>query len=342
MPVKDQVIESLKGIPVPGVGRSIVQMNLVRDILITDSKLDISLSSTALGQESQEWLRSKIEKTVSKIKGIDKPNIQFSPAAAKDINQIKQIIAVMSGKGGVGKSLVSSLIAASLRRQGYEVGILDADITGPSIPKMFGVSGYPRMSESGMLPLLSKSGIEIMSLNLLLPKEDDAVIWRGPIIGKVITQFWEEVLWGQLDYLIVDLPPGTADAPLTILQQLPVSGIIIVSTPQDLTAMIVKKAVNMAKRMNKPVIGVVENMSYLYVAEMKKKIELFGPSRGEEIAAMAGAPLMARLPVDTELAQLIDRGDIEAYTNDIVEKLGQAVAQAKLNSPVESTSPVEK
>ena len=170
-----------------------------------------------------------------------------------------------------------------------------------------------------------------MSLNLLLPDENEAVIWRGPIIGKVITQFWEEVLWGQLDYLIVDLPPGTADAPLTVLQQLPVSGIIIVSSPQDLATMIVKKAVNMAKTMKKPIIGVVENMSYLYVPEIDKKIELFGNSKGEEMARTAGAPLLAQIPIDPKLAKLCDEGEIERYDDEVLDKFGQALSKILAN-----------
>jgi hydrogenase maturation protease len=202
------------------------------------------------------------------------------------------------------------------------VGILDADITGPSIPKMFGVKDSPACSENGMLPLSTLSGIEVMSLNLLLPAEDEAVIWRGPIIAGIITQFWEEVLWGKLDYLIVDLPPGTADAPLTVLQKIPVSGIIIVSSPQDLATMIVKKAVHMAKQMKKPIIGVIENMSYLYVPEIDKKIEIFGKSRGEEMAQSAGAPLLAQLPLDPQLAALCDKGQVENYRSDIIESLG--------------------
>ena len=206
------------------------------------------------------------------------------------------------------------------------MGILDADVTGPSIPKMFGVNERPSFNDNGMLPIISRTGIEIMSLNLLLEHEDDAVIWRGPIIAKVISQFWEEVLWGTLDYLIVDLPPGTADVPLTVMQQLPITGIVIVTTPQDLTTMIVKKAVNMAKTMKKPIIGIVENMSYLYVAEIKKKIELFGKSRGEEMAKMAGAPLLAQIPVDTELAALIDTGSIESYLSDNLDKMGKSLA----------------
>ncbi|MBA7581126.1 Iron-sulfur cluster carrier protein [subsurface metagenome] len=175
-------------------------------------------------------------------------------------------------------------MAVALKRQGYEVGVLDADITGSSIPKMFGITTRPGGSNTGILPVLSRSGMEIMSMNLLLPQEDDAVIWRGPLISKAITQFWEDVVWGKLDYLIVDLPPGTADASLTVMQTLPIYGVIIVFTPQDLTTMIVKKAVNMAQKMDKPVLGVVENMSYLYVPEIDKRIELFGKSRGEEMA----------------------------------------------------------
>ncbi len=203
-----------------------------------------------------------------------------------------------------------------------------ADITGPSIPKMFGLKLTPSGNESGILPVLSKSGIEVMSINLFLPSEDDAVIWRGPLIGRAITQFWEEVLWGKLDYLIVDLPPGTADAPLTVLQSLPVSGIIIVFTPQDLTAMVVRKAVNMARQMSKPILGVVENMSYLYVPEIDKKIELFGRSRGEEMAKAAHAPLLGQLPIDPELAKLCDEGNIERYDSDIMTRLGESISQA--------------
>jgi hydrogenase maturation protease len=227
----------------------------------------------------------------------------------------------MSGKGGVGKSLVTALTAILLRSRGLNVGILDADITGPSIPRMFGLTARPRGSESGILPVTSAGGIQIISINLFLPEEEDAVIWRGPLIGKAITQFWEDVLWGNLDYMVVDLPPGTADAPLTALQVLPVNGIIIVFTPQDLTTMIVKKAVRMAGQMNKKVLGVVENMSYLYLPEIKKNIEIFGKSRGEEMAGAAGAPLLARIPVDPRLAALCDEGHIERYSSEVLDAL---------------------
>jgi hydrogenase maturation protease len=231
----------------------------------------------------------------------------------------------MSGKGGVGKSLVAGLTAVALKRKGYSVGILDADITGPSIPKMFGLKGPPNGNENGLLPIITESGIEVMSINLLLPVEDHAVIWRGPLIAGAITQFWEEVLWGKLDYMVVDLPPGTADAPLTVLQSLPISGIIIVTTPQDLTTMVVKKAVNMAQQMKKSIIGVVENMSYLYVPEINKKIELFGKSRGEETAKAAGAPFLGQIPIDTALAKLCDEGKIERYDSEIITNLSSSL-----------------
>ncbi|MBA7683389.1 Iron-sulfur cluster carrier protein [subsurface metagenome] len=233
----------------------------------------------------------------------------------------------MSGKGGVGKSLVASLMAVALKRQGYEVGVLDADITGSSIPKMFGITTRPGGSNTGILPVLSRSGMEIMSMNLLLPQEDAAVIWRGPLISKAITQFWQDVVWGKLDYLIVDLPPGTADASLTVMQALPIFGVIIVSTPQDLTTMIVKKAVNMAQKMGKPILGVVENMSYLYVPEIDKRIELFGKSRGEEMAQAARAPLLGQLPIDPELAKLCDEGTIERYNSDAFTAMARTLIQ---------------
>lgn len=318
MSTQEQVMKSLETVLVPGVMRSVVKMNLVQEVNVTDHKVDVTVASAALAPAAQEWLKDKIKDVTGKITGVKETNVNFVDGKPKDLNKISHIIAVMSGKGGVGKSLVASLTAVALKRQGYEVGILDADITGPSIPKMFGISTRPSGSKSGILPVTSKSGIAVMSINLFLPSEDDAVIWRGPLIGRAITQFWEEVLWGKLDYLIVDLPPGTADAPLTVMQTLPVSGVIIVFTPQDLTTMIVKKAIRMAQQMGKSVLGVIENMSYLYVPEMDKKIELFGKSRGEEMAHAAHAPLLGQLPIDPQLARLCDEGDIERYDSEVL------------------------
>ncbi len=325
---QEKIKEALADVLVPGIRRSLTDLNLVQDIELGSGRVKITLASTALDEDAQRWVKEKAASVVKQIADNTTIEVVFSEKRPLDINRVKHVIAVMSGKGGVGKSLVTALTAVLLNRQGFSVGILDADITGPSIPKMFGISSRPRGSESGILPVLSANGIEIISINLFLPGDDEAVIWRGPLIGKAITQFWEDVLWGNLDYLIVDLPPGTADAPLTALQVLPVSGAIIVFTPQDLTTMIVKKAVKMAQQMDKKVLGVVENMSFLYVPELKKQIDIFGKSRGDEMSRAAGAPLLARIPIDPELATLCDEGHIERYAAEILTTYRDALLKA--------------
>ncbi len=330
MVTEGQVRESLKEVLVPGIMRSLVMLNMVRQVTVSNQRINVTLASTALSEATQDWIGTKTKTVVEKLPDVDKVDVEFIEIKPIELNQIQYVIAVMSGKGGVGKSLVASLTAVALKRQGNEVGILDADITGSSIPKMFGITARPGGSNTGILPVLSRSGMEVMSFSLLLPHEDDAVIWRGPLISKAITQVWEDVVWGKLDYLVVDLPPGTADASLTVMQTLPVSGVIIVFTPQDLTTMIVKKAVNMAKKMGKPILGVVENMSYLYVPEIDKRIELFGKGKGEEMAQAAKAPLLGQLPIDPELAKLCDEGNIERYNSDAFTNLSQALVQALL------------
>jgi len=337
MVTEGQVRESLKEVLVPGVMRSLVMLNMVRQVTVSNQRINIILASTALSEAAQDWIGTKTKMVVEKLLDVDKVDVEFIEIKPIELNQFQYVIAVMSGKGGVGKSLVAGLTAVALKRQGNEVGILDADITGSSIPKMLGITARPGGSNTGILPVLSRSGVEVMSFNLLLPQEDDAVIWRGPLISKAITQFWEDVVWGKLDYLIVDLPPGTADASLTVMQTLPVSGVIIVFTPQDLTTMIVRKAVNMAKKMGKPILGVIENMSYLYVPEIDRRIELFGKSRGEEMAQAAKAPLLGQLPIDPELAKLCDEGNIERYNSDVFTKLSQALAQALPKAKLEQT-----
>ena len=327
MVTEEQVRESLKEVLVPGVMRSLVGLNLVREVMVSDQRVNITLASAALNAGAQDWVRARTKAVVERLPDINEVEVEFTEIKPKELNQIDHIIAVMSGKGGVGKSLVASLIAVALRRQGHEVGILDADITGPSIPKMFGIITRPGGSDTGILPVISKSGIEVMSFNLLLPQEDDAVIWRGPLMSKAVTQFWEDVVWGRLHCLVVDLPPGTADIPLTVMQIIPISGVIIVFTPQDLTTMIVRKAANMAQKLDKPILGVIENMSYLYVAEIDKRIELFGKSRGEEMAQAVRAPLLGQLPIDPELAKLCDEGEIERYTSDAFTSMAQTFTQ---------------
>lgn len=226
-------------------------------------------------------------------------------------SNVKKVIGVVSGKGGVGKSLVTSLLASAMQARGNACAVLDADITGPSIPKSFGIKSRAKADETGLLPEESKLGVKIMSINLLLESEDSPVVWRGPVISGVIQQFWKDVAWGDVDYMFVDMPPGTGDVSLTVFQNLPVDGIIIVTSPQDLVTMIVKKAFNMAKLMNIPVLGLVENMSYVVCPDCGKEIKVFGESKIDEIAAEMGVPVLAKIPIDPKTASLVDKGAIE-------------------------------
>ena len=231
-------------------------------------------------------------------------------------NDIKKVIAVVSGKGGVGKSMVTSLMSVNMQRRGYRTGILDADITGPSIPKAFGITEKASANEIGIFPLLSKTGIRTMSVNNLLENDTDPVVWRGPVIAGTVKQFWTDVLWGDVDYLFVDMPPGTGDVPLTVFQSLPVDGIIVVTSPQELVSMIVGKAVKMAEMMDIPVLGLVENMSYFACPDCGKEIPVFGESKIEEVAAEYGLEVLGRLPINPKLAAAVDKGMIELYEGD--------------------------
>ena len=245
------------------------------------------------------------------------------------LSEVKRVIAVLSGKGGVGKSFVTGAIATELARRGNKVGILDADITGPSIPKMFGMSGrHVHALGNLMLPEISEHGVKVMSSNLLLQNETDPVLWRGPVIAGAIRQFWSETSWGPIDYLLVDMPPGTGDVALTVFQSLPVDGIVIVTSPQDLVSMIVAKAVNMAEKMNVPILGIVENMSYIVCPDCGKHINVFGNSHVDEVAAKHHLPVLAKCPIDPQLAELSDAGMIETYGGEYLE--GAADACEKL------------
>lgn len=226
-------------------------------------------------------------------------------------SKVKKVIGVVSGKGGVGKSMVTALSAIAANRNGYKTGIMDADITGPSIPKMFNIHEKAFGSEFGIVPAVTPTELEIMSINLLTENETDPVVWRGPVIGGVVEQFWTDVYWGDLDVLFIDMPPGTGDVPLTVFQSLPIDGIIVVTSPQDLVSMIVTKAVKMAQLMNIPVLGLVENMSYLECPDCGKKIEVFGPSQVEQVAVANGLKVLEKLPINPELAKLADQGRIE-------------------------------
>jgi Mrp family chromosome partitioning ATPase len=321
----EDIAKELENIVLPMLGRSIGSLNLVRSVARSDHSVKLEVAAPALNDMARQVLSVQITKQLKGLPDVENIDISYIDSKPAELNKITHVVAVMSGKGGVGKSLVSALLAIGLRRQGCAVGILDADITGPSIPRMFGLSEKPIAFQEGLLPALTLSGIAVMSINLLLEKEDEAVIWRGPLIAGAIKQFWEEVFWGKLDYLIVDLPPGTADAPLTVIKSLPVSGLVIVSTPQELSTMIVRKAVSMARSTGSHILGVVENMSYLYLADIDRRIELFGPSHVKELCRAAGAPLLAQIPLDTSLAGLCDRGRVETYDSQLIAELASGV-----------------
>jgi len=250
-------------------------------------------------------------------------------AKANELSHVKKVIAVVSGKGGVGKSLVTSLLAVLARRAGHRTAILDADITGPSIPKSFGLTQRAEGCEAGLFPVRTKTGIEVMSLNLLLDNDTDPVVWRGPIIAGTVKQFWTEVIWGDVDFMFVDMPPGTGDVPLTVFQSLPVDGVVVVASPQELVGMIVEKAVRMAGMMKIPVLGLVENMSYMVCPDCGKQLKPFGESRADDIAKKHGIPAVARLPIDPKLAAACDKGVIElfdgAWLDGMLSHLEQAL-----------------
>ena len=240
-------------------------------------------------------------------------------------SSVKKVIAVVSGKGGVGKSTVTSTLAVAMARKGYRVGVLDADITGPSVPTAFGVSECQGANEDGLYPALSKGGIQVMSINLLLDNPADPVVWRGPVIAGAVKQFWTDVIWEDVDYMFVDMPPGTGDVPLTVFQSLPIDGIVIVTSPQDLVSMIVSKAVKMAGMMHVPVYGFVENYAYLECPDCGKKIQVFGPSHLDEVAEKFGLPILARLPIDPKVAEAFDSGNMESISTDRVADVIAAI-----------------
>ncbi len=242
-----------------------------------------------------------------------------------ELSKIGKVIAIVSGKGGVGKSLVTALTAVSVQRSGHTVGILDADITGPSIPKMFGIKQRAEGNEQGIFPVRSKLGTDVMSVNLLLENSEDPVIWRGPVIAGAVKQFWTDVIWGDNEYLFVDMPPGTGDVPLTVFQSIPVDGILIVATPQELVSMIVEKAVRMAETMHVPILGLVENMSYAECPDCGKRIPIFGESHIDEIAAEHHLPVLGKIPMNPKLAGACDKGMVELFEGDWLEPAVRAV-----------------
>ncbi len=246
----------------------------------------------------------------------------------KELNpysRVEKVIAVVSGKGGVGKSLVTSLMASEMQRRGHRCAVLDADITGPSIPKSFGITEHCRGTEEYLLPATSSTGLQIMSINLILENETEPVVWRGPVIAGAVTQFWTDVIWTDVDYMFVDMPPGTGDVPLTVFQSLPIDGVIIVTTPQDLVGMIVSKAVNMADMMNVPVLGIVENMSYFKCPDCGKEHAIFGESKVEKVAQAFGIEHFTRLPIDPAVSALVDAGKVESVSGQQIAGMADVI-----------------
>jgi ATP-binding protein involved in chromosome partitioning len=323
---KEMVIKALALVNDPELHQSLADLNMVRDVKVIGGEIEVTIALTVPNCPLKEKIESDVRAAIVALPGVTEVSVQMTSMTDEErkslfgepkdgvallYNHIKCVVAVMSGKGGVGKSLVTGLLAKVLAERGYQVGILDADITGPSIPMLFGLHGPVEGGPVGIRPLQSKGGVKVISMNLLLENEDAPVIWRGPLVGKAITQLWGDVFWGDLDYLLVDLPPGTSDASLTTMQSLPVNGIVMVTTPQSLASMVVRKAVHMAQAVKTPIVGVVENMAFFICPDTGKQHFIFGPSHAGEVARASSAPLLAQLPIDPRVAALCDAGKIE-------------------------------
>ena len=345
------VMDGLKNVLDPEIGRSIVDLNMVRDITVDDGNVMVKIALTVAHCPLAKTLQTDVENAVRKLGDVRSVKVDTTTMTRKELEDLKlklqssvtpssspkdsgrigpgierlgrrgirSIIAIISGKGGVGKSFVTTALASELRRCGYEVGVLDADLTGPSIAKVLGVTGKPHKGPNGgIVPLRTHSGIKVMSINLVLDDPSMPVIWRGPIVNSVIRQLYWDVDWGELHYLLVDLPPGTSDAPLTVFQSLPLDGVVVVSSPQELASMIVSKAVNMAKKMDAPILGLVENMSYLKCPSCGETISIFGESKGEKLAMSLDLPFLGAIPLDPSIARLSDLGRIEEYSSSTI------------------------
>lgn len=345
MITNDEILDALKKVFDPELGRSIVELGMVRDLQISDSgAVTFTLALTIPGCPMKAQMERDARMAVMALPGITDVKVTFGAMTEDEkkaifangkpelpklnkFNQVQKVVAVLSGKGGVGKSSITAMLACELARSGKKVGILDADITGPSIPRLFGLPpGGLRGSDQGILPAVTSLGIKVVSINLMIANEDAAVIWRGPMISGTIQQFWRDVLWGKLDYLLVDLPPGTSDAALTVMQTIPVNGVVLVSTPQELAGMVVRKADSMLKQLKKPVMAVVENMSYFVCPDCGKQHEIYGPSHIEALAKSVETDIAIRMPMDPQLATLADTGKIESYASveigEMIKKIG--------------------
>jgi len=347
---REEIVDALRNVIDPEIHINIVDLNMVKDIKIGKDNVELLIALTIPGCPLAKTISSDIEKSLAKI-GISKVSVQTTAMTQEELEQVRKmlqqrmasgqghgshgaagidrldskgienIIAIVSGKGGVGKSFTTSLLAVELRKQGYEVGVLDADITGPSQAKIFGLTQRPVGTPQGVLPVETKTGIKVISMQLLVDDAKKPTIWRGPIINNLIRQLYLDVNWGDLHYLLIDLPPGTSDAPLTVFQSLPLTGVVVVTTPQDLAKLIVTKSVNMAKTLNVPILGVIENMSYVICDHCGKKMEIFGAPKGELLAKDIDAPFIGLVPIDPKIAELSDNGMIENYQSKVFAEI---------------------
>jgi len=347
MPTTDQVMQALSRVHDPELGRDLVSLNMVRNLLIEDEAISFTLQLTIPGCPLKDHMAKEAREALMALPGVKIVNINFGSMTEDErkqvlnnrkrslpklntMNKIERVFSVMSGKGGVGKSSVTAMLAVEFARQGHKVGILDADITGASIPKLFGLpAGGLRGGDLGILPAITPSGIRIVSSNLMLKEEDTSVAWRGPLIAGMIEKFWNDVLWGRLDYLLVDLPPGTSDATITVMQNLPVNGVMLVTTPQELSGLVVRKAAHLLNRLDIPILGIVENMSYFRCPGCEQEYAIFGPSHAEQLAIDFNTPLVARLPIDPDIAQLCDQGKVEQIQIPEISALADQFAEIK-------------
>ena len=350
----------------PEIHMNIIELNMVKDVKINESKIDILIALTVAGCPLADTIKKDVRNELMKFEEVNEVNVETTVMTKEELDGLKitvqknrgteqsqdklisklekkrneNLIAIVSGKGGVGKSSITPILASELKRSGHNVGILDADVTGPSIAKIFGVTKRLIKGKNGIIPAETESGLKLISVNLMLDNPEMPTIWRGPIINNLIRQLYTDVDWGDIDYLLIDLPPGTGDAPLTVFQSLPLSGIVLVSTPQDLSKMIVSKSANMAKMLKISVLGLIENMSYLNCKHCGEKNFILGESRSEEFAERLGTELIARLPFETDIAELCDAGKIEEYQNkeisNTVEKIKSTIKEQKDKNSIET------
>ena len=350
----------------PEIHMNIIELNMVKDVKINESKVDVLIALTVAGCPLADTIKKDVKNEVMKFEEVNEVNVETTVMTKEELDGLKitvqknrgtqqsqdqlisrlekkkneNLIAVVSGKGGVGKSSITAILASELKRSGYNVGILDADVTGPSIAKIFGVTKRLMKGKNGIIPAETESGLKLISVNLMLDNPEMPTVWRGPIINNLIRQLYTDVDWGDIDYLLIDLPPGTGDAPLTVFQSLPLSGIVLVSTPQDLSKMIVSKSANMAKMLKIPVLGLIENMSYLNCKHCGDKNFILGESRSEEFAERLDTELIARLPFETDIAELCDAGKIEEYQNkeisNTIEKIKSTIKEQKDKNSIET------